>query len=265
MRHKMCAAVVVGTVSLAISSAWSQTSVIQQNNASSQTSVIQQNSVSVNGEGSSVTISGGTITVDTQTANRRRVVGDGQRASEERPIGPVTSIRSDGAFQLAIKNGSAPKLTIETDKNILPIIKTTVTNGQLEIYSDQSYTIDGRISVSVSSPNINDISAAGSNHISAEDFAGGQLSIVLNGSSSAVLSGKVGSLTCVMGGANHLTARQLTADLANVTLNGSGDASVYARQQIVAQISGAGSITVYGNPRERNTQVNGAGKISFVE
>ncbi len=49
-----------------------------------------------------------------------------------------------------------------------------------------------------------------------------------------MLTGKVASLTCVMGGANHLSARQLTADSANVTLNGSGDASVYASQRIVA-------------------------------
>ena len=265
MRRELCAAVVVGTMSLAINSAWSQTSVIQQNNASSQTSVIQQNSVSVNSEGSSVTISGGTITVDTQTSGRWRVVGNGQRASDQRAIGPVTAIRSDGAFQLTIKNGLPPRLTIEADKNILPIIKTTVTDGRLEIYSDQSYATDRRIDVSVSSPNIMDISAAGSNHIAAEGFAGGPLSIEMNGSSSAVLAGRVAGLTCVMAGANHLSANQLTADSVNITLSGSGDASVYARQQIAAQISGAGSIRVYGNPKERNTGVAGAGKITFVE
>ncbi|HEV2098840.1 MAG TPA: DUF2807 domain-containing protein, partial [Stellaceae bacterium] len=148
---------------------------------------------------------------------------------------------------------------------ILPIVKTTVTNGQLDIYSDQSYSVDRRIDVSVSSPNITDLSVAGSNQISAEGFTGGPLSIVLNGSSTAVLAGQVTSLVCVMGGANHLTARQLNADSANVTLNGSGDASVNAHQRVVARISGAGSITVYGNPRERDTQVNGAGRIAFVE
>lgn len=233
--------------------------------AASQTSVIQQNSVSVNGEGSSVTVSGNTISVDTQTTGRGRVVGNGQPASEQRPIGPVAAIHSDGAFALTVKVGPASKLTIETDRNILPIIKTTVTDGRLDIYSDQSYSVDGRIKITVSAPNISEISASGSNHIDGEGFAGGPLTISLNGSSSAVLAGTVASLTCVMGGANHLAAQQLTAESANITLNGSGDASVDARQQIVAQISGAGSITVYGNPRERNTQVNGAGKITFAQ
>ena len=100
----MCAAVVVGTVSLAVSPAWSQTSVIEQSNVSSQTSGIQQNSANVNGEGSSVTVSGRSISVETTATGGGRVVGDGQPASEDRPIGPVTAIHSDGAFALDCKN-----------------------------------------------------------------------------------------------------------------------------------------------------------------
>ena len=261
----MCAAVVVGTVSLAVSSAWSQTTVIQQNNSSSRTSVIQQNSVNVNGEGSSVTVTGRSVSVETTAGGGGRVVGNGEPASENRPISPITVIHSDGAFALSVKNGAAPKLTIEADANILPIIKTTVSNGRLDIYSDRSYSLDGRIKVMVSSPNLTDISASGSNQIEGDGFTGGPLTISLNGSSTAVLAGKVASLTCVMGGANHLSARHLAADSADVTLNGSGDAAVNASQRIVAVISGAGSVTVYGNPKSRETQVNGAGKIIFVE
>jgi hypothetical protein len=71
-------------------------------------------------------------------------------------------------------------------------------------------------------------------------------------------------VTVQMSGANHLSAQRLVADAANVTVNGSGNATVDARQRLVAEISGAGSITVYGNPKQRRTQVNGAGRISFV-
>jgi Putative auto-transporter adhesin, head GIN domain len=250
MRYAIGAAIVIFAASASLS--WSQTSVIQQNN------------VSINGEGSSVTVSGRSISVDTTATGRGRVIGDGQPTSEGRPIGPVTAIRSDGAFALTVEIGPAPQLTIETDKNIMPIIKTTVSNGRLDIYSDQSYSVDGRIKITVSSPHINEISASGSNQIQGEGFTGGSLSIALNGSNSATLAGKLAALTCVMSGANHLAAQQLMADSAKLTLNGSGDASIDARQQIVAQISGAGSLTVYGNPKDRSTQITGAGKIAFV-
>jgi Putative auto-transporter adhesin, head GIN domain len=252
MRYAMSAAIVIGTVSLAASAGWSQTSVIQQNN------------VSVNHEGASVTVSGQTVSVDTSTTGRR-VVGDGQRASETRPIGPVTTISVDGAFAVTVKVGPAPGLSVEADKNLLPIVKTEASNGRLEIYTDQSYSADGRIKVTVTSPNITDIMASGSNQINAEGLTGGPLSVSLNGSNNATLTGTVSALTAIMSGANHLSARQLAADSADVTVNGSGNAAVDARQQIVAEISGAGSISVYGNPRARSTQVNGAGKITFVE
>ncbi len=265
MRFMLRAALAITPLFLVAGAAAAQTGVVQQNSTSSQPGVVQQNSVSVNGEGSSVTISGHSISVDTAATGRGRVVGDGQPASQERPIGPVTAIHSDGAFALSIANGPAPKLTIETDKNLLPIIKTTVSDGRLDIYSDQSYSVDGRIKITVASPGITEISASGSNRIEAQGFAGGPLTVALNGSNTATLAGRATALTCVLSGANHLAAQGLAADATKITLNGSGDAAVDARQAITAQINGAGSVTVYGNPQARSTQVNGAGRISFAQ
>jgi Putative auto-transporter adhesin, head GIN domain len=253
MGYAARAAVVVVTVSLIVgaASAWSQT-------------VIQQNNVSINREGSSVTVSGQTVTVETST-DAGRVVGNGQPGSQTRPIGPVSAIHADGAFAVTVKVGPAPGLTIETDRNLLPIVKTSVSNGRLEIYTDRSYSVDGRIKVTVRSPDVTDISASGSNQIDGEGLNGGDLSIVLNGSNHAVLAGAVSTMTAQLSGSNHLLARQLTAGSAVVTVSGSGNATVDARQRITAEISGAGSISVYGNPQSRSTQVNGAGTITFLE
>ncbi|MGH7113106.1 MAG: head GIN domain-containing protein [Stellaceae bacterium] len=265
MRCLMQAALVVMPLCLIAGAVAAQTQVIQQNSTSSEPDVVQQNNVSVNGEGSSVTISGHSISVDTAATGRGRVIGAGQPASQERPIGPVTAIHSDGAFALTITSGPAPKLTIETDKNLLPIIKTTVSNGRLDVYSDQSYSVDGRIKITVASPVITEISASGSNRIDAQGFTGGPLTVALNGSNTATLAGRATALTGVLSGANHLAAQGLAADSTKLTLNGSGDAVVDARQAITAQINGAGSVTVYGDPQSRSTQVNGAGKITFAQ
>jgi hypothetical protein len=251
MRYAVSAVFVIGMVAPAASTAWSQTSVMQQ-------------SVTVNRNSSSVTVTGRTVAVDTE-ASAGRVAGDGQPASETRPIGAITAVDADGAFALIVETGTKPGLTIETDKNILAIVKTAVASGRLKVYTDRSYSVGGRIRITVRSPSVADISASGSNQIKAEGIKGGALSILLNGSNDAVLSGNVSSLSARLSGSNNLTAQQLTADRTNVTVDGSGTASVNARQQIVAKISGAGSVAVYGNPSVRNTQVNGSGKIAFVE
>ncbi len=245
-------AIVTASLAISTSSAWSQTSVIQQNN------------VTVNREGASVTVSGQTVTVQTSTG-AGRTVGDGQAASETRPIGPVSAITADGAFAVTVKIGSPPSLTIETDKNLLPIVKTDVSNGTLEIYTDQSYSADRRIKVTVTSPGVGDISASGSNEIHADGLSGEKLRISLNGSNHVEMTGNVSAMSVEMSGSNHLSAQRLITDNANVTVSGSGNATVDARQQIVAEISGSGSISVYGNPKQRSTQVNGAGTINFVE
>lgn len=265
MRCLLRASWLITALCLLAGVAAAQTRMIQRNSTSSEPDVVQQNSVSANGEGSSVTITGRSIAVDTAATRRGRIVGDGQKESQERPISAVAAIRSDGAFALTIDSGPAPKLVIDADRNLLPIIKTTVSNGRLEIYADRSYSVEGRIKVSVASPQISEISASGSNQIEAHGFNSGPLSVTLNGSNTAALSGNATALDCVISGANHLSARDLTAQSAKVTLNGSGDAAIDARQAITAQISGAGSITVYGNPKERSTEVNGAGKITFVQ
>jgi hypothetical protein len=251
MRCAVCAAILIETASLTASAAWAQTSVIRQSDP-------------VNHEASSVTVSGQQVAVDI-SASAGWVVGDGQPASETRSIYPVTTIAAEGAFALTVKVGATPGLTIETDKNLLPIVKTEMSNGRLDLYADRSYSVNGRIKITVTSPNIADISAAGSNQINGDGLIGGPLSISLTGSNNAVLSGKISVLTVRMSGSNNLKAQQLTADSANVTLSGSGAASVYARQRLVAEISGAGSIAVYGNPQARSTQVNGSGKIAFVQ
>ena len=228
-----------------------------------QSSVIQQNKVSVNREGSSVTVSGQTVTVE--IANAGRLVGDGQPASEARQIGAVSAINADGAFAVSVRTGPTPGVRIETDKNLLSIVKTDVSGGTLDIYTDRSYSVHGRIKVSVTSPNVTAINASGSNDITDEELDGGNLSISLNGSNDAVLTGNVATMTAQLSGSNHLSARQLSVASAVVKVSGSGSAIVDARQRIAAEIFGAGDISVYGNPKDRRTQVNGAGKITFFE
>ena len=85
---------------------------------------------SVNREASSVTVSGQWVAVDI-SASAGRVVGDGQPAAKMRSIDPVTTIAADGAFALTVKVGATPELTIETDKNLMPIGQGAVLSARL--------------------------------------------------------------------------------------------------------------------------------------
>jgi len=193
-----------------------------------------------------------------------QVIGNGREASEKRPVTAVTTINLDGAFELALVIGRPPGLTLAGDENILPVIKTSVSDGRLDISSDRSYTTSRAVRVAVSMPRLENLSASGSNQIEASDFDSGQVKVALSGSNNAVLAGKIAALTVRLDGSNRFSAAQLVADIVEIRIGGSGEASVNARQRVVAEIFGSGSIAVHGNPKEQSTRVNGSGKITFL-
>ena len=191
------------------------------------------------------------------------VIGNGRLVSRERPITAVTVLDLNGAFELTIVVGQPPHLTLTGEENILPTIKTSISDDRLSVFSDRSYTASRAIRVTVAVPHLTSLETSGSNRIEGRNIDGDELSVSLSGSNSAALVGKVAALIARLDGSNRLSAAQLIADSVNIRVAGSGDASLDAQEHIAAEIFGSGSITVHGNPKDRRTQVNGSGKITF--
>jgi hypothetical protein len=193
------------------------------------------------------------------------VVGDGKPLVEPRPVTAVTAASFEGAFEVMIIVGEPPSLTLAADENILPVITTKTSGGRLTVSAKRSYTTNNRVRVALSLPALKEIAASGSNQIDAKGFDRGDLSVSLSGSNEVTLAGAVGTLTLRLAGSSKLAARELAADAVEVTVAGAGNASVDARKQLQAKILGAGSLTVYGNPAVRQSQVMGSGDIKFVQ
>ena len=192
-----------------------------------------------------------------------QVIGNDRPASEDRPITAVNEIDLSGAFELTILVGQAPQLSIAGEENILAIIRTTVSGGRLDISSDRSFTANQAIKITVGTPHLARLTASGSNRIEGRNIDGSEFSVSLSGSNSATLAGEVAALTAHLDGSSRLSAARLSAASVNIRLAGSGDASVDAREHIVAQIFGSGSIVVDGDPKDRQSQVAGSGRITF--
>jgi hypothetical protein len=85
----------------------------------------------------------------------------------------------------------------------------------------------------------------------------------LHGAGFVMLSGRAKWLKADLGGLGSLDARQFSADTVNVDLTGLGNASVTAHQNANLNLSGMGSVTVYGKPLNRKVAVDGLGKVSW--
>ncbi|UGQ44772.1 GIN domain-containing protein [Massilia endophytica] len=85
----------------------------------------------------------------------------------------------------------------------------------------------------------------------------------LGGAGYVTLGGRSKMLRANLGGLGGLNAQQFQADSVEVELSGLGNATVNARTNANLNLSGLGSVTVYGKPLNRNVSVDGLGKVSW--
>jgi hypothetical protein len=85
----------------------------------------------------------------------------------------------------------------------------------------------------------------------------------LSGAGYVTLRGTSKWLKADLGGLGGLDAQGFTADTVSVDLSGLGNATVTAHQNANLNLSGMGSVTVYGKPLNRKVTVDGLGKVSW--
>lgn len=66
-----------------------------------------------------------------------------------------------------------------------------------------------------------------------------------------------------LGGLGNLDARHFVTDQVDLELTGLGNATVNARDNATLNLSGLGSVTVFGKPAKRSVSVNGLGTVSW--
>src|SRR6266853_2594967 len=69
--------------------------------------------------------------------SRHGIKGDGVIKTAERPISDFSALVVTGGYQIKWSTGK-PALTISTDQNLLPLIKTIVSGNTLEIDSEEN-------------------------------------------------------------------------------------------------------------------------------
>jgi hypothetical protein len=83
----------------------------------------------------------------------------------------------------------------------------------------------------------------------------------LGGAGSMTLGGRGKLLKAGLGGLGSLNAQQFQAEAVNVDMSGLGNATVNAKTNATLNLSGLGSVIVYGKPLNRNVTVDGLGKV----
>jgi hypothetical protein len=106
-----------------------------------------------------------------------------------------------------------------------------------------------------------DMSGAGS--ITQNQLNTDSLNLNLSGLGGINITGKATQATIDISGAGSVDAPDLQIQTASVSISGLGSATVWVTGSLTGDISGAGSVSYYGNP-QTSTNSSGLGKFNSL-
>lgn len=188
--------------------------------------------------------------------------GSGTMKLEKRDVPAFTAVNISGAYDVEIVAQKEQSLEIEGDDNLLPLIRTEVNGGVLDISNEKPFSTRNKLRVRISVPNLDGISASGASEIVASGVKSADFHIDTSGAGSLKVSGETKALALEMSGAGDVDARDLRAQKVSVNSSGASSAEVYASEELRVDASGAGNIDYYGDPKNVSEDVSGAASIS---
>ncbi len=191
------------------------------------------------------------------------VQGDGKVVTETREFETYDQIELRVAADMHVTIGKPTPLTIETDQNIMPIIKMEVSKGKLVISSDRQFKTKKSPNINVSIAKLRAVEVIGAGDMWIRNLDNENLNVATMGAADIHLSGKTKNLSVAVTGAADVHAFDLDAENANATLTGSADAKLNVSKSLTATLTGPGDFLYSGNPTVTKTIV-GPGDLKQV-
>jgi hypothetical protein len=214
-----------------------------------------------------------------------RISGSGKVVLENRPIADFDSLALFSSGRIILTQGTAPSLSVETDDNLLPYIRTTVEGGALEITTERdgrSHNLDptgeivfrlgvtdltdislfgaGRIEAGTLTAERLDIQVLGSGDIAIEALTADVLDVSVPGHADLEFAGAATSQSISWMGAGTYDGSALQTESAEVDILGAATITVWATETLDITITGSGTVEYYGQP-QLDQRITGAGDI----
>lgn len=188
--------------------------------------------------------------------------------SEVRALDDFNIVQVEGAGNIYLTAGNTSQIEIrlKNDSYMLSDIITDVSSGQLRIdYKEKGmFKSAPKIDIWITYKSLKEISVSGAGKISTENtIKADRFVLDCEGAESANLELDVNELIATMSGAGsfNLSGR---ADIQELEVSGAGsiNAEDLVGQNVIAEVSGVGSLYVHATERLQGT-VSGVGKIRY--
>jgi hypothetical protein len=176
----------------------------------------------------------------------------GGSVSEVRDVSGFDEVAFYGNGRLFIEQGDTESITVEASKNLLPFIKTEVSDGTLSISIPDEGGEKPPAAIGVKYylkvKDLNKISTFGDGSIDFPDFITDSVIIISSGSGNIEITGKAKSQEVTINGSAKYSAKDFETNDTIVKINGSGNAHVNAIDNLEITIFGSGNVKYEGNP-----------------
>jgi hypothetical protein len=189
--------------------------------------------------------------------------GSGVRGTQQRTAGEFRRVRASTLGDVHVVVGSAARVEVSCDDNLLEHVRTRVVDGELVIDTDgESMAFRQSLRVEVGCAALEGATLSGSGSLALEGLAGERFEASLSGSGELSARGKVARASLSLTGSGDLVCRELVTEEAQVSLSGSGDVRVHATQSLSVSVSGSGDVRYSGAPARLTRSVAGSGTIA---
>ncbi len=188
------------------------------------------------------------------------VRGSGNRVMQTREITDFHALSTEGSFNVRLVCQKAPSLEIEADDNILPLIRSEVSNGVLRLRALRSYSVREPIEVRISVQNLDGLSVMGAGKIDIDGLKNERFEIDSSGAPTIRVAGLTNVVDINSSGAAKIDTHRLQASRAIVESSGVSKIDLDVKDQLDVTISGPSTVTYEGDPVVNKT-INGPGKL----
>lgn len=215
---------------------------------------------------------------------KNTIGGNGKVTVEDRNLDNFNSISIKGAYDVKLVNSDSSFLQVVADENLLPAIKTTVTDSILEVYNDKTIIRSKELKLIIGCPGIHSIDFSGATELICDSMLTiDQLNIVISGAgrinlsvnannlktnvsggAELVFKGQVKTLDVSITGTGNLDAKELQTSRCIIDISGFGWAKLNVKEVLEVNISGFGKVEYAGNP-ELKQSITGGAKVKHVE
>jgi len=189
------------------------------------------------------------------------VRGSGNVITESRDVSGFNEIAVLGSGNVVVEVNGSESLTVEAEDNIMPLLKTEVRNGRLELSVESSISPTVEVKYTITAATLDGVSISGSGDVAATGIDAESFDVEISGSGKVEPTGTADTLTLSISGSGRYDGEGLAASVGDVRVSGSGDAVVYVTEDLDVDVSGSGSVEYIGEP-SLTTSISGSGDIS---